>query len=124
MQYSQLLKQAKEQLIKAGFDSNTATQDCNDILLYCLRITQAEFITKKNNEVKPTDEIIFNNAIAERLKHKPIQYITHNAVFFGYNFFVNENCLIPRVDSEVLVEQALEYIKKNVEKLKTFQQEC
>ena len=118
MQYSQLLQQAKDKLIKAGFDSNTAIQDCNDILLYCLKISQVEFITKKNEEVKSTDEILFNNAIAERLKHKPIQYITHNAMFFGYNFFVNENCLIPRVDSEVLVEQAVEYIKKNVEKLK------
>ena len=119
MQYSQLLQQAKEQLIKAGFDSNTATQDCNDILLYCLKISQAEFITKKNNEVKQTDEVIFNNAIVERLKHKPIQYITHNAVFFGYNLFVNENCLIPRVDSEILIEQALKYIKQNIGNFKS-----
>ena len=118
MRYCQLIQRAQETLIKAGFDSNTAIQDCNDILRYCLKISQVEFITKKNEEVKPTNEIIFNSAITDRLQHKPIQYITHNAVFFGYNFFVNEDCLIPRVDSEILVEQAVEYVKKNVEKLK------
>lgn len=50
--------------------------------------------------------------VAERLSGKPLQYVLGNADFYGYIFKVNERVLIPRCETEELVEKALKYIKK------------
>lgn len=46
------------------------------------------------------------------LKDYPIQYLIGNVNFYGYTIFVNENVLIPRRESEELVEKTIKYIKK------------
>ena len=118
MTYQEILNKFITKMTDCGFDYNTAKQEAIDILIHILHITKAEFITKKQEQISATNEDVFQYAVEQRINHKPLQYITNNAVFFGYDFFVNENCLIPRVDSEVLVEQALLYIDK--QKLRNF----
>ena len=46
--------------------------------------------------------------IDRRAGHIPVQQLTHQAFFMGYEFYVNENVLIPRQDTETLVEEAME----------------
>ncbi len=46
-------------------------------------------------------------AVARRLLHEPLQYILGTWIFFGCPFTVNEHCLIPRPDTETLVEEAI-----------------
>tara|TARA_S200000501_G_scaffold247567_1_gene231927 strand:- start:138 stop:992 length:855 start_codon:yes stop_codon:yes gene_type:complete len=52
-------------------------------------------------------------ALSELRKEKPLQYITHQATFFGIDFFVNQSVLIPRPETEDLVNWVLEDIYKN-----------
>ena len=52
-------------------------------------------------------------ALSELRKEKPLQYITHQATFFGIDFFVNQSVLIPRPETEDLVNWVLEDISKN-----------
>ncbi len=59
----------------------------------------------------------FQNMIAQRLKGKPIAYLTNKKFFWKYEFFVNNHVLIPRPDTEVIVEQVLK-IFKNKNKIK------
>ncbi|WP_121665584.1 peptide chain release factor N(5)-glutamine methyltransferase [Mesonia aquimarina] len=72
-----------------------------------------EKITKKNKE-------LFFEAI-ERLKnHEPIQYIIGNTEFYGLPFKVNRNVLIPRPETEELIEWIIQDVKKITKKNSTF----
>ena len=85
-----------------------------------------EFETGKNRayyfahgEEPVSDEIAaeYLKLISRRAGHIPVQQLTHQAFFMGYEFYVNENVLIPRQDTETLVEEALKCIN-NIEKPK------
>ncbi len=62
-------------------------------------------------EVSTEKEKLIMQAIDKRLKHMPIAYIFGKTNFYGYDLKVNENVLIPRLDTEVLVEKLVEDIK-------------
>ena len=53
----------------------------------------------------------YRQLIRQRAEHIPLQHITHQAYFMGFEFYVNENVLIPRQDTETLVEKALEILQ-------------
>ena len=107
MTYEELLQLGIRQL---GFNKK---KDIEDLLCYSAKITLAELLANKNKDVGDVAVNIYNKALEEYAKSKPLAYITHNACFYGYDFFVNEGCLIPRVDSEVLIENALRNININ-----------
>ncbi len=52
-------------------------------------------------------------AINKRAQRVPLPYITGFKEFYGYEFIVDENVLIPRPETELLVEEAIKYIKEN-----------
>jgi len=51
------------------------------------------------------------DAVSRRAEHIPLQHITHTQYFCGYEFYVDEHVLIPRLDTEILVEEALKDLK-------------
>ena len=58
------------------------------------------------------DDIYYNDALKELEKGRPIQYIIGEVNFYGYNFKVNENVLIPRFETELLVDKTIKKIKR------------
>ncbi len=52
-------------------------------------------------------------ALDRRCEHYPLQYLFGEWDFFGETYFVNENCLIPRSDTECLVEKAISLLPQN-----------
>lgn len=79
-------------------------------LSYIFDITQTQARLKIYNQ----EEIdIINNVFGQLKQGKPLQYVLGNAYFFSRKFFVNSDVLIPRFDTEFLVESAIEIIKEN-----------
>ena len=108
MTFHELLSISEKKLqTELNLSPSEAKRDVEDIAMYATKWSRAELLTRRDEEVGITHKAIFDKALADRIGGKPLQYITNSACFFGYDFFVNESCLIPRVDSEVLVENAL-----------------
>lgn len=73
-------------------------------------ITRTDYLVRKERQVEPEDYDKFMEFIARRSKREPLQHILGKAWFFGRKFAVNSDVLVPRPDTEVLVEKALAYL--------------
>jgi len=67
----------------------------------------------EDEELEAEVEKEFSKQIDELAKNTPLQYLTRTQEFMGLNFYVNENVLIPRSDTEVLVEEVLKNIDRS-----------
>ena len=67
---------------------------------------------KKYIKARNLDDIFYNKCLQELKTGKPIQYIIGEVNFYGYDFKVNENVLIPRFETELLVDKTIKKIKK------------
>ena len=67
----------------------------------------------ENEELEDEEEKEFWRQIDELSKNTPLQYLTKTQEFMGLDFYVNENVLIPRSDTEILVEEVLKNIDKS-----------
>lgn len=65
--------------------------------------------------LSPEEERMLEQALAKREQHIPVQYITEEQEFMGLPFYVNESVLIPRQDTEILVEEVLKYLSDGME---------
>lgn len=92
----------------------------SDILLLIYEIFDFDFskwTMYKYDEIEDISKIdTLNEYVKKRLGHMPIQYILNRAYFCGLPLYVNENVLIPRFDTEVLVEEVLKVSKKDKSK--------
>jgi len=69
-------------------------------------------LVNSDNNLSTEQKKAYKQAIERRKTNEPIAYITGEQEFFGLNFKVNEHTLIPRPDTELLVEKVLEYIEQ------------
>lgn len=81
------------------------------LLEYVTGISRAFYFAHSEDEVDEEKVDRYRDAIKKRACHVPLQHITHQAWFMGYEFYVNQNVLAPRQDTETLVEKALEILK-------------
>lgn len=76
-------------------------------------IDSAYFDTKCIFEDFPNDESKILSLVKKRSEGYPLQYLLGQWEFYGYPFKVNENVLIPRADTELIIENVLEICRKN-----------
>ena len=81
------------------------------LLEYVTGVSRAFYFAHSDDAVEEKKATAYRKAIAKRAEHVPLQHITHQACFMGFEFYVNENVLVPRQDTETLVEKALEILK-------------
>ena len=78
------------------------------LLCHALAITRVGLITQSERTLTEAEAASLNALVARRQHGEPIAYIVGKREFFGLDFLVNEAVLIPRPDTELLVELALE----------------
>jgi release factor glutamine methyltransferase len=79
------------------------------LLRYVLKITRTQLHLDYSKALSPDQEKTFENLLERLLIGEPLAYITRCREFFGLDFYVDKRVLIPRPESEHLVETALEY---------------
>ena len=108
MKYAEMVKQGQIRLFKAGIvDADT---DAWILLETICCVSQVDYFTKMHNEVPDDAMQAYFKAIDKRSTHYPLQYIIGEWEFMGLRFKVNESVLIPRQDTELIVETAMRII--------------
>ena len=101
----------KGQLILKDNKIKSAELDSEILMSQAIRKDKKYIILNYNKKIKKKDLKYFDFLIQERIKKKPIAYLTKKKDFWKYEFLIDKNVLIPRPDTEVLVEQILELTK-------------
>tara|TARA_B100001027_G_scaffold195363_1_gene151647 strand:+ start:67 stop:906 length:840 start_codon:yes stop_codon:yes gene_type:complete len=101
----------KGKLILRDNKIKSAELDGEILMSQAIRKDKKFIILNYNKKIKKKDLKYFDFLIQERIKKKPIAYLTKKKDFWKYEFLIDKNVLIPRPDTEVLVEQILELTK-------------
>ena len=78
-----------------------------ELLMYLCNLSYSDFILSLDKEVNEKIFEMYKTLLKKRAENTPIQYITGKQCFYGLDFYVDENVLIPRLDTEVLVENII-----------------
>ncbi len=95
------------QLLASGSPAETARRDAELLLLHTAGQTRTALLTHPDHALTDAQLAIYDAAIARRVHQEPIQYITGVQEFYGRSFAVSPAVLIPRPETEHLVEAVL-----------------
>ena len=113
-----------EELIVYG-KGKTSSDHAKMLLSSYLDVNPLELLTILDKEVDSNIEKLYKSSLEALKENKPIQYVIGNVNFYGLKFIVNKNVLIPRFETEELVEQVVEYTKDlNKDKIKILDLGC
>lgn len=118
--YRQCLKEGEERLTAAGIGE--AANDAWLLFSEIFQITRARYYMEMNQICDAHRLVQYEEWIGRRASRIPLQHITGHAPFMAYEFYVNEHVLIPRPDTEVLVEQAFAVMRQQAQEKKAIVQ--
>ncbi len=82
------------------------------LMQYILNKSRQYLLVHDNEQLDKIQESQYFNNIEKLITGTPLQHITHSQEFMKMNFYVDENVLIPRPDTEILVEESVKIAKK------------
>ncbi|MBS1516498.1 MAG: peptide chain release factor N(5)-glutamine methyltransferase [Bacteroidetes bacterium] len=107
----EVLKKTTEELEKNGIQDSRL----NSELLLCsvLNCDRIQLYLNYERPLNSGESTLFGKLISRRNEKEPLQYILGKTNFFGYDILLNRNVLIPRQETELLVERILEDIRQS-----------
>jgi release factor glutamine methyltransferase len=111
MRLGDALQQMVSQLTDAGVDEPVL--DAQVILSHILNIEKYRLITDKDLAITGNELRLIGRSVKKRIKGMPVAYITGKKEFYSLEFSVNENVMIPRPETELLVDLTIFYAKQN-----------
>lgn len=105
---AEALRELRRTLTEAGFE--TAALDARLLLLKALRVSATDLITGPDVPLTPEQSEILSAFLQRRLNHEPVARIIGEREFWGLPFRLSPETLVPRPDTETLVETALDLL--------------
>src|SRR5262249_22003747 len=107
------LDQATQTLIQARLAKNlTAEQprmDAQDLFSHLLDRDRGYLLAHHEEELSHEQDVRWKELVARRAQNEPVAYLVGEKAFFGLDFYVDRRVLIPRPETELLVELALSF---------------
>ena len=113
MTINQALTIATQKLQKNKIPNSS--MDAEILLAHILKCSREYLITHSDKNLLNPKIRLFEKYIIRRIKGEPIAYITGHKEFYGLDFFVNKNVLVPRPETELMVEEVLEHVTHNTQ---------
>ncbi|SFR84413.1 peptide chain release factor N(5)-glutamine methyltransferase [Anaeromicropila populeti] len=107
--YEEILKEGTDCLTDAGIEE--AALDAWYLFSYCTKMNRVTYLLNCKKEAEEVHYKEFQKCVRKRAERIPLQYIIGTQEFMGLVFQVNEQVLIPRQDTEVLVEEVLKHCR-------------
>ena len=105
-------------LEKAGVED--AARDAWYLLEYVTGIGRASYYGEPDRAISEETALRYQECIRRRKERIPLQHITGEQEFMGFPFYVNEHVLIPRQDTETLVEEAVKAVRRKAKDAEGF----
>ena len=104
------IREYKKHIINSLKTSASPQLDAEVLLCHFLNLNKTQLLMKQNEELADDVKPKLDDAVVCRAAGLPIAYITGHKEFYGYNFIVSPAVLIPKPDTEILVERAVDVI--------------
>ena len=114
MNYLQAIKFGSYKLKLNNIESHIL--DSELLLSFVLKSSREQILTKLNSNIEKNNFEEFKKILSRREKKEPIAYITNKKEFWKNNFYVNNHVLIPRPETELIVEEVLKNTEINSSK--------
>lgn len=111
--WREALKEGEERLIGAGISEGK--YDAWALMEFAFDMEKSYYFLHEDDRIEEEQSEKYRKLIAEREKRIPLQQILGSAWFMGYEFYVNDQVLIPRFDTEILVEEAGNRLKPGMQ---------
>lgn len=81
--------------------------DARLLIEYVCKTSYSDMFVKGDMQIDEEKESLYKRLVAARAEHIPVQHLTHSQMFMGLDFFVTSDVLVPRQDTETLVEEVM-----------------
>jgi release factor glutamine methyltransferase len=108
---------AEASALLRGADDPTAALDADLLLAHVVKITKEELYAHLDEPLAAPDEAAYRALVERRARGEPVAYLRGYKEFFGLRLAVDARVLIPRPETEVLVEAALAFIRRSGSRL-------
>ncbi|MCK9255370.1 MAG: peptide chain release factor N(5)-glutamine methyltransferase [Bacteroidales bacterium] len=100
-----------QNLLPDFYDFNEKKSISEFFIKEILNLSNTEYLLKKNDLLSKQELLKLENKKDRLLAGEPVQYVLNKAYFYGYEFFVDKRVLIPRQETEILIDEIIKLYK-------------
>lgn len=88
----------------------TARLDALVLLAYVTHLSKAQLLAYSDQQLTASQLKVLDQYLSKRAQHIPLSYLTHQSEFYGLDFIINSHVLVPRPESEIIIEQLIDIV--------------